>query len=215
MGRLPSPGVAWYRKKLEISGSDTGKCIFLDVDGAMSYAMVWLNGKLKEGEFSGWIIKQDDSTRPATSPMNWAKPYMPFPAVMDVISLNYQGKGIRQYPMFIGTDRIHTSPQYDAFHEKFPGKVILSSESASAASSRGIYLFPVTQDISSPIRENRGGNSIIQQVSSYELYAVDFESSADKVFGSIDKYPYVAGEFVWNGFGYLGEPTPYYEARNS
>ena len=40
MGRLPSPGVAWYRKKLDIPMSDTGKSIFLDVDGAMSYCLV-------------------------------------------------------------------------------------------------------------------------------------------------------------------------------
>jgi beta-galactosidase len=161
------------------------------------------------------IIKEEDPTRPSTSPMNWAKPGMPFPAVMDVISLNYQGEGIRQDPMFEGTNRIRTTPQYDAFHEKFPNKVILSSETASAASSRGIYLFPVTNQISSPIRDGRGGDSRIHQVSSYELYAVDFGSSADKVFGSIDRHPFVAGEFVWNGFDYIGEPTPYYEARSS
>ncbi|MFO7933773.1 MAG: hypothetical protein R6U78_06800 [Bacteroidales bacterium] len=49
MGRLPSHGVAWYRKKLEIPESDTGRSVFLDVDGAMSYAMVWLNGHLAGG----------------------------------------------------------------------------------------------------------------------------------------------------------------------
>ncbi|MEO7989438.1 MAG: sugar-binding domain-containing protein, partial [Chryseolinea sp.] len=49
MGRLPSHGVAWYRKKLGIPASDKGKSIFLDVDGAMSYAIVWMNGKLVGG----------------------------------------------------------------------------------------------------------------------------------------------------------------------
>ena len=49
MGRLPSHGVAWYRKKLDIPASDSGKSIFLDVDGAMSYAIVWLNGHLVGG----------------------------------------------------------------------------------------------------------------------------------------------------------------------
>jgi beta-galactosidase len=117
--------------------------------------------------------------------------------------------------MFEGTDRIRTVPQYDPYHEKFPDKVILTSESASAASSRGIYLFPVTQDITSPIRDGRGGNSEIQHVSSYELYAVDFGSSVDKVFASIERHTFVAGEFVWNGFDYIGEPTPYYGARSS
>ena len=49
MGRLPSPGIGWYRKKLDIPASEAGKSIFLDVDGAMSYAVVWLNGKLVGG----------------------------------------------------------------------------------------------------------------------------------------------------------------------
>lgn len=162
-----------------------------------------------------YICKDEDSTRPTTAAMNWAKPDMPFPSSMDIISLNYQGEGIRQDPMFEGTDRIRTRPQYLPFHEKFPDKVILSSETASAASSRGIYLFPVTPDISSPIRDGSGGDSKIKHVSAYELYAVDFGSSVDKVFASIEKHPFVAGEFVWTGFDYLGEPTPYYDARSS
>jgi len=49
MGRLPSNGVAWYRKKLDIPASDAGKSIFLDIDGAMSYSIVWLNGHLVGG----------------------------------------------------------------------------------------------------------------------------------------------------------------------
>ncbi len=161
------------------------------------------------------IIKEEDPTRPITSAMNWAKPDMPLPAVLDVISLNYQGEGIRQSPEFEGTNRIRTAPQYDANHEKFPGKVILSSETASAFSSRGIYLFPVVQKNSDIVRDGRGGDSKIRHVTSYELHAVDFGSSAEKVFGSIARHPFVAGEFVWNGWDYIGEPTPYYESRSS
>lgn len=162
------------------------------------------------------IVKEEDPTRPTTSAMNWAKSDMPFPTVMDIISFNYQGEGIRQDPIFDNvTDRIKTKPQYEPYHEKFPDKVILSSETASAASSRGVYLFPVTDLISSPIRDGMGGDSKIKQVSAYELYAVDFGSTADKVFASLDKYSYSAGEFVWTGFDYLGEPTPYYDARSS
>ncbi|MBN1789983.1 MAG: DUF4982 domain-containing protein [Bacteroidales bacterium] len=161
------------------------------------------------------IIGEEDPTRPATASMNFAKPHMPFPAALDVISLNYQGEGIRQAPEFEGTDRIRTAPQYAAFHAAFPGKVILSSETASAFSSRGIYLFPVTPDISSPLRDGRGGDSKNHQVSSYELYAVDFGASTDKVFGSLERNPFVAGEFVWTGWDHLGEPTPYYDARSS
>jgi beta-galactosidase len=161
------------------------------------------------------IIMEEDKTRATTSAMNFAKPDMPFPTVMDVISLNYQGEGIRNTPEFEGTTRIRTSPQFPAFHVKFPGKVILSSESASAFSSRGVYLFPVTKEISDIVRDGRGGDSKTRQVSSYELHAVDFGSSADKVFGSQDRNPFVAGEFVWTGWDHLGEPTPYYESRSS
>jgi beta-galactosidase len=161
------------------------------------------------------IVKEDDPTRPTTSAMNWAKPFMPLPAVQDVISLNYQGEGIRQDPEFEGTDRIRTSPQYIAFRDKFPDKVILSSETAHAVSSRGIYLFPVSQEISGPVRDGSWGDSMIRQVSAYELHAADYGSSADKVFSSIERHPFVAGEFVWTGWDYLGEPTPYYDSRSS
>lgn len=161
------------------------------------------------------FVKEEDPTRPTILAMNFAKPDMELPKIPDVIGLNYQGEGIRQSSEFEGTERIRTAPQYDIFHAKFPNKVILSTETASAFSSRGIYLFPVSNEISAPVRDGRGGDSKICQVSSYELYAVDFGSSVDKVFGSLERHPYVAGEFVWNGFDYLGEPTPYYEARSS
>lgn len=161
------------------------------------------------------IVREEDPTRPMTAAMNWSKPDMPLPAQLDVISLNYQGEGIRQAPEFEGTDRIRTPPQYPGFHARFPDKLILSSETASAASSRGVYLFPVSQQRSAPIRDGRGGDSVSHQVSAYELHAVDFGSSADKVFESLDRHPYVAGEFVWNGWDYLGEPTPYYTSRSS
>lgn len=161
------------------------------------------------------IVKDEDKTRTTTSAMNYAQPDMPFPASMDIISLNYQGEGIRNTPEFEGTTRIHTPPMYAAFHTKFPGKVVLSSEAASAFSSRGIYLFPVTKEISSSVKDGMGGDSKTQQVSSYELYAVDFGSSADKVFKYQDQNPFVAGQFVWTGWDHLGEPTPYYQSRSS
>lgn len=62
MGRLPSPGVGWYRRKLEISGSDAGKSFFLDVEGAMSYATVWLNGSLVGGWPFGYASWRLDLT---------------------------------------------------------------------------------------------------------------------------------------------------------
>ncbi len=161
------------------------------------------------------IVREEDPTRPTTTAMNYAKPDMPLPAEVDVIGLNYQGEGIRQDAEFEGTDRIRTPPQYPRFRARFPAKPLFSSETASAFSSRGVYLFPVTPASSSITRDGRGGDSATRQVSGYELYAVDFGASPDKVFASLDRHPFVAGEFVWSGFDYLGEPTPYYASRSS
>jgi beta-galactosidase len=161
------------------------------------------------------IVREEDPGRPTTTAMNFAKPDMPLPAVVDVIGLNYQGEGIRERPEFEGTNRIRTSPQYAAFHSKYPDKVILSAETASAFSSRGVYLFPVSKELSAPVRDGQGGDSKSRQVSAYELHAVDFGSTADKVFGALARHPFVAGEFVWTGWDHLGEPTPYDGSRSS
>jgi beta-galactosidase len=161
------------------------------------------------------IVKEEDHTRPTTTAMNWAKPNMPLSEVPDVISLNYQGEGIRDAPAYSGLRGIRTSPLYPAFHEAFPDKVIVSSENAAALSSRGTYLFPVTDGISAPVKDGLGGDPKNRYVSAYELYTADFGSSVDKVFASLDKHPYVAGGFVWSGWDYLGEPTPYYSSRSS
>lgn len=161
------------------------------------------------------IVKEEDSTRPATASMNYAKPDMPFPKQTDVISLNYQGEGIRDAPAYSHLKGIKTAPLYSAFQKQFPDKMIWSSESASALSSRGTYVFPVTSGASAPVSDSTGGDPKRAAVSAYELYTAAFGSSADKVFATQDKNPYVAGEFVWSGWDYLGEPTPYYSARSS
>jgi beta-galactosidase len=161
------------------------------------------------------IVREEDSTRPATASMNYAKPEMPFPKEMDLLSLNYQGEGIRDAPAYAHLRGIRTSPLYPAFHAKFPGKMIVSSETASALSSRGTYIFPVYNGISAPVSDSTGGDPKNRYVSAYELYTAAFGASADKVFSSQDKHPYVSGEFVWSGWDYLGEPTPYYSARSS
>lgn len=161
------------------------------------------------------IAREEDPTRLTTASMNYAKPGMPFPGIMDVISINYQGEGIRDAPAYSHLTGIRTSPLYPAFHARYPEKVIMSSESASALSSRGTYLFPVYDGISAPVENNSGGDPDKRYVSAYELYTSPFGSSADKVFASLDNNPYVAGEFVWSGWDYLGEPTPYYLSRSS
>lgn len=150
------------------------------------------------------ITREEDPTRPAMTAMNYAKADMPLPGAVDVIALNYQGTGVRSLPS-----------QFPAYRARFPDKLIFSSESASALSSRGEYQFPVPGTISGPVRPGSGGDPDTHQVSSYELFAADFGASADRTFAAHDQAPYAAGEFVWSGFDYLGEPTPYYTARSS
>ncbi|KAF7555658.1 hypothetical protein G7Z17_g1988 [Cylindrodendrum hubeiense] len=161
------------------------------------------------------MVRDEDPTRPGTSSMNYAKPDMPFGHAMDILSINYQGSGIRDTPNYSNLQGIRTQPLYPAFHEAFPDKMILGSETASTISTRGTFMFPVTVNSGAPVNETSGGNSTTLQVSAYELYTANFGSPPDKVWMYDDKSPFVAGEFVWTGFDYIGEPTPYYDARSS
>jgi beta-galactosidase len=73
MGRLPSWGVAWYRKRLNIPAADTGRSVFLDVDGAMSYATVWLNGQIVGGWPYGYASWRVDLTPAACRGRNQSR----------------------------------------------------------------------------------------------------------------------------------------------
>ena len=76
-------------------------------------------------------------------------------------------------------------------------------------------MFPVAPGLSNPATNGKGSEDSTRQVSSYEIYAADFGSSPDRVFAAQDQHPFVGGEFVWSGWDYLGEPTPYYSSRSS
>ena len=93
---------------------------------------------------------------------------------------------------------------YEEFRDANPGKPFFGSETASCVSTRGYYLFPVEED---------KGKGWIEgepfQVSSYDLYAPGWASKPDYEWTYEDLVPECAGEFVWTGFDYLGEPTPY------
>ncbi|KAK0702507.1 glycoside hydrolase family 2 protein [Apiosordaria backusii] len=167
------------------------------------------------------IVREEDdlADRPCTASKNAARPEMPFASSLDIINLNYQGEGIRDTPAYEGLQGITTEPSYGEFHRVFPDKLILSSETSASLSTRGTYFFPLTREISAPVLDNKpdgGGNASIRAISDYSVYTTPFGASPDKVFAKQDAaFPYVAGEFVWSGFDYLGEPTPYYSARSS
>lgn len=145
------------------------------------------------------IIKVEDPTRQVSAGLNNAKAGSEFASALDIPGMNYQGEGR-------GTSFDSAFPSY---HSTYPDKVIWSTESSSGVSSRGTYIFPVTSANSTTVGAGSGEDTKNLYVSAYELYAVSWGSSPDKVFGMQDKYPYVAGEFVWTGWDYIGEPTPF------
>ncbi|KAH8899177.1 glycoside hydrolase [Thozetella sp. PMI_491] len=151
------------------------------------------------------IVLAEDPTRPSTAAMNSASAGSPFADALDIESLNYQGEGL-------GTSMSSSFPN---FRQKYPNKMIWSSESSSVLSTRGTFIFPVASADSVTVGSRAGENAGLMHVSAYDLYAPSWGSSPDKVFGQQDRYPYVAGEFVWTGWDYLGEPTPYSSARSS
>lgn len=162
------------------------------------------------------MMREEDPTRPTTVAINANNPTDALPQVPDLVGLNYRGEGIRDGAAYAGVPPgITTTPQYQAYHAQFPNKVVLSTENAAAFSTRGEYFFPVTDYTSAPWSLTGGADSVNHYVSSYELYTENFGSSADKVFTAQDQSPFVAGGFVWSGWDYLGEPSPFYGSARS
>lgn len=131
------------------------------------------------------IFHREDPTRPVTVGMDQVKAVMEsgFGAILDIPGLNY---------------RTHL---YEEAYKRFPQGLLLGSETASTVSSRGVYKFPVTE----------GPNIIYDdlQSSSYDLEYCSWSNLPEDDFVLQDDNPWVIGEFVWTGFDYLGEPTPY------
>jgi len=151
------------------------------------------------------IVREEDSTRPTTSAMNTARADSPFPAAVDLVGLNYQGAGMG----------VSGPPQYPVFHQNFPTKFVFGSETASTISSRGEYVFPVAKGIGAVTGQVTGQDNAARQMSSYDLYFPRWATSPDKEFAAQEQYPFVGGEFVWTGWDYLGEPTPFDSSRSS
>ncbi|KAF2867457.1 glycoside hydrolase superfamily [Massariosphaeria phaeospora] len=151
------------------------------------------------------IVHKEDPTRQVTVGINNAGPGTQLTDTIDIIGLNYQGEGK-------GNSWTSTFP---SFHSKYPNKLIWSTESASTVSSRGVYLFPVTSSKSAVVAANQGADPTTHHVSAYDLYAPSWAASPDKVFEQQDRHAFVAGEFVWTGWDYIGEPTPYDNSSRS
>jgi beta-galactosidase len=147
----------------------------------------WGTEGVKRAKWLQDIFHREDPTRPVTVGMDQVKAVMEsgFGAIMDIPGLNY---------------RVHL---YEEAYKKFPQGFILGSETASTVSSRGIYKFPVEKGSMKQYDDF--------QSSSYDLEYCSWSNLPEDDFMLQDDNPWVIGEFVWTGFDYLGEPTPYDE----
>ncbi|KAL2864063.1 glycoside hydrolase superfamily [Aspergillus lucknowensis] len=153
----------------------------------------------EEGQELHDIVKSEDPTRQSTSAMNSAPETAPLANVLDIEGLNYQGE----------------YGAYGSFHSQFPDKMVWGTETSSCISSRGTYLFPPTSENNDMYSNDGGSDSSNLWVSAYDLYNPGWGASPDQVFVAQDDFPFVAGEFMWTGFDYLGEPTPYGDNENA
>ena len=136
------------------------------------------------------IVKSEDITRPVTSGCNnGGSGTNGFQKTLDIFGINYN---LSNYAKFFALKDNANLPFY-------------SSESASTVSSRGEYFFPAVQG---DLNNNLPGKGIFQ-ITSYDIAYPGWATTPDQQWTMLDKYPAAMGEFVWTGFDYIGEPTPY------
>ena len=150
----------------------------------------WGPTGIEELEMLQGLIHRLDPTRPVTCGMDQIGSVLDngFAAALDIPGFNYK-------------------PQhYDSIYSRLPQQLVLGSETASTVSSRGVYHFPVK------FPGPDGHNTVVHpdnQSSSYDVETCDWSNIPDLDFARDDDHDWVIGQFVWTGFDYLGEPSPY------
>lgn len=131
------------------------------------------------------ICHREDPTRPVTCGMDQVSCVLGngFAAMIDVPGFNY---------------RTH---RYQEAYDKLPQNIVLGSETSSTVSSRGIYKFPVEKRADALYEDH--------QSSSYDMEYCSWSNLPDEDFALADDHEWTIGQFVWTGFDYLGEPSPY------
>ena len=139
----------------------------------------------KVARFLQDICHREDPTRPVTCGMDQVTCVLDngFAAMIDVPGLNY---------------RTH---RYVEAYERLPQGVVLGSETASTVSSRGVYKFPVIVSGTAMYPDH--------QSSGYDTESCSWANIPDVDFALAEDYSWTMGQFVWTGFDYLGEPSPY------
>lgn len=145
----------------------------------------WSPEGYKVAKFLQDICHREDPMRPVTCGMDQVKSVLAngFAAMLDIPGLNY---------------RAH---MYDEAYERLPQNLILGSETSSTVSSRGVYKFPVERKAGAMYDDH--------QSSSYDLEYCSWSNIPDIDFARAEDHDWTIGQFVWTGFDYLGEPSPY------
>jgi beta-galactosidase len=141
------------------------------------------------------IVKALDTTRPITTGNNETKPNNSIikSNALDIIGYNYNHN------------------EYADFHQRYPGKKFIATETTSALATRGHYDMPSDSVRRWPIAWDKvftEGNKD-NTVSAYDNVSAPWGSTHEETWKVMKKYPHLSGMFIWTGFDYLGEPTPY------
>lgn len=155
-------------------------CIGNEVSEQWRYEGVKRARRLQE------ICHREDPTRPVTNGMDnpYAVLHNGMAALLDVPGFNYRP--------FV----------YDSAHRVLPQGYVLGSETASTVSSRGVYKFPVERKSMAKYPDH--------QASGYDVEHCNWSNLPEDDWLWHEDRPWTMGEFIWTGFDYLGEPTPYY-----
>lgn len=140
------------------------------------------------------IVRKLDPTRPITTGNNETEPsnHVLRSGAMDIIGFNY-----------------HEYNWID-FHEKFPNQKLIITESTSALMSRGYYQMPSDSMNIWPERWDKPFDRPIHHCSSYDNCHVPWGTTHEDTWRLVKKYDHISGVYLWTGFDYLGEPTPFW-----
>ena len=146
------------------------------------------------------FVRKLDPTRPITSGCNEPSPnnHLFKSGALDVIGFNYHNQNIPDVP------------------KNFPGKPFIITESVSALQTRGYYEMPSDKEIVCPERWDKPYTNPSFSCSSYDNCHAPWSNTHEENLIVMKKYPWIAGQYIWTGQDYIGEPTPYgWPARSS
>lgn len=140
------------------------------------------------------IVKKLDPTRPVTTGNNEIEPYNHIfrSGAMDIIGFNYHEYG------------------WANFHDKFPNQKLILTETTSAIMSRGYYIMPSDSMNIWPERWDKPFSRDVHQCSSYDNSHVPWGTTHEDTWKIVKKHDHISGMYIWTGFDYLGEPTPFW-----